>query len=60
MKKIILINAIIWAILILVSAYFFKDNAEYQYFLGFLLVGFSIINGLLAKYKRKITESGYC
>ncbi len=51
MKKIILINAIIWAAIILVSSYFFKDDPNFFYFFGILLVGFTFINSLLAKYE---------
>jgi len=48
MKKIILINAIVWAILILVSSYLFKGHENWNYFFAFLLVTFSLINGYLA------------
>ncbi|TAI47607.1 hypothetical protein [Flagellimonas allohymeniacidonis] len=52
MKKIILINAIIWAVLILVASYFFKNDPNYPYFFGILLVGFALINGLLSTYAK--------
>ncbi|NNL16640.1 MAG: hypothetical protein HKO81_08370 [Flavobacteriaceae bacterium] len=53
MKKLILINAIIWATLILASAYLFKDHPNYNWFFGILLVGFTFVNSLMAKHEKQ-------
>ncbi|WP_455168943.1 hypothetical protein [Aegicerativicinus sediminis] len=53
MKKLILINAIIWATLILVSAYLFKDNPYYEYYFGGLIMAAAITNSLMAKQLNK-------
>lgn len=39
MKKLLLLNAIIWAVIILVSAYLFKEHTYYTYLLGLLVLG---------------------
>lgn len=53
MKKIILINAIIWASMILIAAWLFKGDDNYFYMFGALLVGFTLINSLLSEEQRK-------
>ena len=53
MKKLILINAIIWATIVLVGAYLFKENENWKYFFGTILVAFSIVNGLMINQMRK-------
>jgi len=47
MKKIILINAIIWASMILIASWLFKGDENYFYMFGALLVGFTLINSML-------------
>ncbi|WP_397362425.1 hypothetical protein [Olleya sp. R77988] len=53
MKKIILINAIVWAVIILVGSYLFKENPNWKYFFAIVLVAFSIINGFLSNKIKK-------
>lgn len=53
MKKLILINAIIWAAIILLSAWLFKGDENYFYLFGALLVGAGLMNGLLSEHNRK-------
>lgn len=56
MRKIILINAIVWAALILVNSFLFKDHDNWKYMFLFLISGFTIVNSLLlTKHKRKTT-----
>lgn len=53
MKKLILINAIVWATIIMVGAYLFKGDENWKYFFGLILVAFSIVNGLMANLIKK-------
>lgn len=56
MKKIILINAIVWAGLLIVNSLFFKDHANWKYMFLILILGFTTVNSLLiANHKRKRT-----
>ena len=52
MKRIILLNAIVWAALILIISYLFKDSENYFLAFGSILVGFTFVNGLLYNYSR--------
>lgn len=53
MKRLILVNALIWAGLILLSAWLFKGDQNYFYMFGGLLVGFTLINSMLSVHERK-------
>ncbi|MDU8886393.1 hypothetical protein RXV94_09500 [Yeosuana sp. MJ-SS3] len=53
MKKIILINAIVWAALLLVGSYLFKDHENWNYFFMIIILGFITINSVLAVHNRK-------
>ena len=53
MKKLILINAVVWATIIMVGAYLFNGDENWKYFFGLILVAFSIINGLMANLAKK-------
>lgn len=57
MKKLILINAIVWATIIMVGAYLFKGDENWKYFFGLILVAFSIVNGLMANLIKKDKKS---
>ena len=57
MKKLILINAVVWATIILVGAYLFKGDENWKYFFGLVLVAFSIVNGLMASLVKKDKKS---
>ena len=52
MKKLILINAIVWASIILVGALLVKDHPNYQYFFGVLVFGAALMNSFLNKYSK--------
>lgn len=58
MKKIIIINAVIWAALIIVTAVLFKGNTNYQYLFFGLLIAYSIIQALLANFAKN--NKGQC
>ncbi|HMC02081.1 MAG TPA: hypothetical protein VKN14_13675 [Flavobacteriaceae bacterium] len=53
MKKIILINAIVWAALLLVGSYLFKDHENWIYFFMAVIFGFTTINSVLAVHNKK-------
>ena len=46
MKKVLIINAIIWAIVIVTVSQLTKDSDNNKYLLGIMLVGFVLQNGL--------------
>lgn len=46
MKKVLLINALIWAGVILVASTLVGDHPQYQFLIGALVVGFTLQNGL--------------
>lgn len=49
MKQTILINAIIWAVVILVTAFLYKDSANYSYLFATLIMGAAFSNALLTR-----------
>ena len=53
MKRVILINAIIWAALMLFSAWLFKDDANYPYLFGALAMGAGLTHTLIDQQRRK-------
>ena len=53
MKKLILINAIIWAGIILFSAWLFKGDENYTYLFAALIMGAGITNALIHQERRK-------
>lgn len=53
MKKLILINAIVWAALILVGSYLFRGHENWNYFFIFWISGFTIINSMLSSLAKK-------
>ncbi|SFJ64156.1 hypothetical protein [Olleya namhaensis] len=57
MKKLILINAIVWASIVMVGAYLFKGDENWKYFFGLILVAFSIVNCLMANLIKKDKKS---
>ncbi|WP_281847983.1 hypothetical protein [Olleya namhaensis] len=57
MKKLILINAIVWVTIVMVGAYLFKGDENWKYFFGLILVAFSIVNGLMANLIKKDKKS---
>lgn len=47
MKKLLIINAIIWAAVIFVASYLYNGTENYQYLLGALAVGAILSNGFI-------------
>lgn len=47
MNRTILINSAIWAVVILIISYFFKESENFKYAFATLIVGFSISNGII-------------
>lgn len=53
MKKLQLVNALLWAAAILVTAYFFRDAAGYEYVFGTQVVAAGLMLGLIQGIQRK-------
>ena len=53
MKKILITNAIIWAVVLILASLLFKDTENYKYLLGILVVGFTLQNGFTYEALRK-------
>ena len=58
MKNLIIINAIIWAVVILLASYLLKDAENYEYLFGILLVAAGLQNSLIynAIKKKKVVK----
>ncbi|WP_193323693.1 hypothetical protein [Marinifilum sp. N1E240] len=53
MKKILIINAIIWAAVILSASYLYRGTENYQTLFGILLVAAALENGLIYNFLKK-------
>lgn len=53
MKKILLLNAIIWAIVILVASTLVGDHENYQLLIGVIAVGFTLQNGFTYSFLKQ-------
>lgn len=53
MKKILIINAVIWAVVILLAAYLFKGAENYEYLFGILLVAAGLQNAVIYEVLKK-------
>lgn len=53
MSKILIINAIIWALVILIAAYLFNDHENYKYLFGVLIVAVGLENALISFFMKK-------
>ncbi|MDX1408639.1 MAG: hypothetical protein R3330_10915 [Saprospiraceae bacterium] len=57
MKRILIINALIWAAVILSISFLFKDSPNWEYALGILVVAFTLQNGLTSQYLTRACQS---
>ena len=48
MKRLILINAIVWAAILLIASWLFKDDPNYIYFFGILIFAAGLMNSLIS------------
>ncbi len=55
MKKLLIINALIWAVIIMIASWLYNGSAGYTYLLGALAVGFILQNGFTYTYFKKST-----
>lgn len=53
MGKILIINAIIWAAVILIASYLVKDHENYKYLFGVLILAAGLENGLIFSFFKK-------
>ena len=47
MKNVLVINAIIWAVVILLAYYLYKDTENYKFLFGTLLVAAGLTNAFI-------------
>lgn len=48
MGKVIIINALVWSAILLLVSFNFKAHPYYDLFLGFWVVGFTLVNSYLS------------
>ena len=53
MKNVLIVNAIVWAVVILIASYLYKDTESYQYLFGALLVGAGLTNAVIYNALKK-------
>ena len=53
MKKLLIINAVIWAAVILSASYLVKNNENYESLFGVLIVGAGLQNAILYNFLKK-------
>lgn len=53
MKKLIIINAIVWAVVILIASYLYKDTENYKYLFGVLVVAAGLMNAIIYNAQKK-------
>lgn len=58
MNKLLLINAVIWAIEILLAAYLVKESKNYKYLFGVLIVAAGLSNALIHQFLKKDKSAG--
>lgn len=56
MGKLQLINGLLWAAVILATAYFFRDGEGYEYVLGVQVVAATLMLGFIDQEGRKRTR----
>ncbi|KAA3637622.1 MAG: hypothetical protein DWQ02_06450 [Bacteroidetes bacterium] len=58
MKKVLIWNALIWAAVILIASYLFKDSEQYEILFGVLIVSATLTNALIHDAGKKMRKSG--
>ena len=58
MRNLLIINAVIWAVVILIASYLLKDAENYEYLFGILLVAAGLQNSIIynALKKKKVVN----
>ncbi len=57
MKKLLIWNALIWAAVILIASWLFKDSDQYQILFGVLVVAAGLTNSLIHTAMKKIVKA---
>ncbi|WP_445382654.1 hypothetical protein [Robiginitalea sp. IMCC43444] len=52
MKKLLILNALIWAAVILIASYLYKGTENYQFLFGTLVVAAILTNGFIYEILR--------
>lgn len=53
MKTVLIVNALVWAIVILLASYLYKDTEGYKYLFGALVVGAGLTNAIIYSALKK-------
>jgi len=53
MKNVLIINALIWAAVILIASYLFRDAENYKYLFGVLVVAAGLQNSIIYNARKK-------
>ncbi len=57
MKKLILVNAIVWAAVLLIASWMFKEDPNYKYFFAVLVFAAGLMNALIYNASKPKRES---
>lgn len=57
MKKVLIWNALIWAAVILIASYLFKNSEQYEILFGVLIVSAGLTNALIHNAGKKLTKA---
>lgn len=53
MKTVLIVNALVWAIIILLASYLYKDTEDYKILFGALVVGAGLTNAIIYSALKK-------
>ena len=53
MKNVLIVNAIVWAVIILLASYLYKDTESYEYLFGALIIGAGLTNAVIYSALKK-------
>ena len=53
MKTVLIVNALVWAIVILLASYLYKDTEGYKYLFGALVIGAGLTNSIIYSALKK-------
>ena len=57
MKNLILINALVWAAILLISAWLLNDHENYMYFFYLVVFAAGLMNSVIIKVSRRKNET---
>jgi hypothetical protein len=57
MKTVLIVNALVWAIVILLASYLYKETEGYKYLFGALVIGAGFTNAIIYSALKKEKNS---